>query len=312
MPITSAIESITIIGAGPAGVAAAAQCAKHGIYPILVDRTGKPGGLIENARLIDNYPGLNHPLSGTEFSRLLKTHLDHFNIHITKTTVQKIEYQNHLFKIMFEDGEFLSKTVIYAAGTSPKPLDLKREQELSQSSIFYEVRPLMDHEHFRSLVKRDAVEVVVVGGGEAANDYALSLAQEPSVKISLIMRGKREQISANKQLSDLVTKHPRINIITESEITNVHTSSNDSLSLSLLAKNGKLKESKTCHFLLVAIGRHPNLSAISSFNIFPKGLVLAGDVKRGSLGQLGMAVGDGLAAAEECLTMLKQSIKEPI
>jgi len=50
--------SLAILGAGPAGVAAAIQAKRLGLDPFLIDKQGKAGGLTANAYLIENYPGL--------------------------------------------------------------------------------------------------------------------------------------------------------------------------------------------------------------------------------------------------------------
>ncbi|MCK4305944.1 MAG: FAD-dependent oxidoreductase, partial [Candidatus Eisenbacteria sp.] len=76
-------ERIAIIGAGPAGCAAAVQCKRLGISPLLVDRTGNAGGSIANAHLIENYPGLD-PLPGPEFAQRLAAHLARHGIPILR------------------------------------------------------------------------------------------------------------------------------------------------------------------------------------------------------------------------------------
>ena len=51
-------EQVVIIGAGPGGCSAAIQCKRLGLEPLVFDRSGRAGGLIENAYAVENYPGL--------------------------------------------------------------------------------------------------------------------------------------------------------------------------------------------------------------------------------------------------------------
>src|SRR3989338_3847919 len=87
-------HKIIIIGAGPAGIGAAVQLAHFGYNPLLIEKD-EIGGLLRNARSIQNFPGIPYGISGIEFIKILKDHLDKKNIRVIKNQIHKIDFNNH-------------------------------------------------------------------------------------------------------------------------------------------------------------------------------------------------------------------------
>ena len=106
-------EQIVIVGAGPAGCAAAVQCARLGVKPLLLDQSGKAGGLVANAFLVENYPGLEKPLTGEVFAGRLAEHLARFDVTITAQTVSRVEPDSHGW-IVRTDGQHVRARPAYA------------------------------------------------------------------------------------------------------------------------------------------------------------------------------------------------------
>ena len=65
------VEGVTIIGAGPAGIAAAIQLKRYGITPLLLEKN-MLGGLLRNANLVENYPGFPVGISGLHLTSLFE------------------------------------------------------------------------------------------------------------------------------------------------------------------------------------------------------------------------------------------------
>lgn len=295
-------EQVIIVGAGPAGTAAAVQCQRLGVTPLLLDRAGTAGGLAENAYCIENYPGMPKPLSGPQFAESLRAHLARFDLTVGMVEVAGIMGNGRRFSVKHADGEFFARAVIIASGTEPHRLDLAGENELEGVRLFYEVRSLL-----RCHAKpRD---VVIVGGGEAACDYALTLGAVGAT-VHLVVRSDR--LRARGNLACAVQRAPAIRISHGTRCERITASSPFTVRLRDSA-TGRLMELSS-DALLVAVGRRSTAPRLLDPLGVPMadcvagsipGLFVAGDASMGSLGQIGMAVGDGIRAAAAAAAFLE-------
>jgi thioredoxin reductase (NADPH) len=299
---------VIIVGAGPAGVAAAIQCRRLGVPALLVDRAGHAGGLARNARRIENYPGSPHALSGPEFARDLRAHLRRSDLPVVKADIAGIAKGPRGFVASHDGGELACEAIILANGTEPLRMGIEAERELEGTRLFYEVRPLL-----RRRPKPRAV--VVVGGGEAACDYALTLA-EAGAETHLVVRSDR--LKARGRLAGAVQRVSRVLIHYNARCERISTSPR----FSVRVRGAGERNGADMHpdAILIAIGRRsaaPQLlgaaidvpangrAACVVAGSMP-GLFIAGDARLGALGQIGMAVGDGLAAAAEAAAFLEK------
>jgi thioredoxin reductase (NADPH) len=271
-------ERIVIAGAGPGGCAAAVQCARLGITPLLLDRTGMAGGLIANAWSMENYPGLE-PISGADFVRRLQAHLERFEIEVEKAEVRAVGKAADKILLETDAGSIETEVAILAVGTLPRLLDLPGVD------LFYEVRHLLERKPERALV---------IGGGEMAFDYALSLAGA-GARVELLVRGGAPR--ARGRLAEFVAKEPRITIRLGTEAKAVLAG----------------REAIVYDGIVVAIGRQSALAGIAGgLDLSPSGVIstpvpglfVIGDARLGSLGQAGIAIGDGLEAAMQAVEYL--------
>jgi len=295
-------EQVIIVGAGPAGTAAAVQCHRLGFTPLLLDRAGLAGGLAENAYSIENYPGLPRPLSGPEFAESLRAHLERFGLPVDRAEVATIMRNGEGFSVKHDGGELHARAVILASGTEPDRADLAGENELSGEFVFYEVRCLFR----RHPEPRD---VIIVGGGEAACDYALTLAAA-GTKVHLVVRS--DSLKARGRLACAVQNASAIRVSYETRCELVTASPLFTVRLRDGA-TGRILEQRP-DALLVAIGRHSTAPRLLESLGVPiadyvtglvPGLFVAGDARIGSLGQIGMAVGDGICAAAAAVAFLE-------
>ncbi len=285
---------IAIVGAGPAGCAAAVQCRRRGVTPLLLDRTGEPGGLIVNAWRIENYPGLE-PVDGPAFAAGLAEHLTRFDLSITPAEVTRIDVGDDGFILHFLDDAIAARAVIAATGTRAVRLDLPGAVDLEGTELFYEVVELMR-------ARPRPGRIVVIGGGEAALDYSLSLAGR-GVAVTLLIRGSGYR--ACRRLIEAVQAEPRIETLfgiaprelrADGEAVVVAVTDTSTGGSVPVRGDG----------VVAAIGREPTIAELlpgldlgtapGMMTAVP-GLYVAGDARLGSLGQAGIAVGDGLAAA---------------
>lgn len=288
-------ERIVVIGAGPAGVAAAVQCARLDTVPLLLDRTGRPGGLVQNAHSIENFLG-TAPVSGSEFAVALADQLKRFGIPVRKGDVLRIEPVNDGFLLSGGMGVIRARAVIVAPGSNPLSANIPGEADLAGVRLFYEVRNLL------ALRPRKAA---VVGSGEGAFDYALSLAAS-GCKVDLLARGQRSK--AGNRLTTLAAENSSIKIRYRTVISQVFRC-DDGVGLGFEGR----KESSTREYdgIVVAVGRQsavppllPPGTDIFGLTIMP-GLYIAGDARLGSLGQVAIAAGDGLMCARMAVDFLE-------
>lgn len=295
-------EQVVIVGAGPAGTAAAIQCHRLGFTPLLLDRAGLAGGLAENAYSIENYPGLPRPLSGPRFAESLRAHLEGFGLPVDRAEVARIMRNGEGFSVKHDGGELHARAVILASGTEPDRANLAGENELEGEQLFYEVCCLLR----RHPKPRD---VIVVGGGEAACDYALTLAAA-GTKVHLVVRS--DSLKARGKLACSMEQASAIRVSYETQCERITTSPLFTVRLRSSATGRAMDQSPDA--LLVAVGRRstgPQL--LESLGVpmtdcvagLIPGLFIAGDARIGSLGQIGMAVGDGISAAAAAVAFVE-------
>lgn len=278
---------VTIIGAGPAGCAAAVQCRRLGLDVLLMDTVGRAGGLVREARNIENYPGLEKPVTGNEFADRLSSHLSGFGIEVVRLHADDIKKVDNGFKTYSPDGEFRSGAVIVATGTVPKDFELPGDasKEILRS-ILDLPSPVPDR-------------TIVIGGGEAALDYALNLSDSGS-RVDIVVRAS--SLKAAARLKEDVASHENIRILYNTVPLSL-VSSGNGLLIELLTEGNR--ERTDAGAVLAAIGRKQHMCRMpdelkhepGALRTSIPGLYIVGDASLGSMGQTGIAVGHGLQAA---------------
>jgi len=286
-------ERIVVVGAGPAGVSAAVQCLRLGIRPCLLDESGASGGLIRNAYRIENLVGLP-PCDGQTFAGSLRDHLTLFGLRVEEGAVHRVTASWNGFSLKVSLGDVQAQAVILAVGTKPQRLAVPGLRETCAGRVFYEVRDLLE-----AIPKVETA--AVVGGGEAAIDYALSLARVAR-EVVVLVRGERPK--AARRLIALAEETQRIRIACNATVTSCQGDA-ASLLLDVSSQSGTTR--MAAEALLVAVGRDSRVPDIvaadvagSYHEVKPRPglpLFIIGDARHGGLGQVGMAIGDGLAAA---------------
>ena len=280
------MAEICIVGAGPAGIAAAIQLARAG-HDLTVIERDLPGGTVRNARRIDNYPGYAVGISGPELAELLEDHLAGYVPETTQAEVERIERGTGGYTIHLASGASLGPFagVVLATGSRPRPAGFPGEAELARSGrLVYEVAGLIEAHRSGSIATEG--EVLIDGGGEAAIEYALSC-DDRGLSVTLLarsgLRGIRSLVDAVEARGCLRVLHGEVRSATAGERLAVETSA------------GLLE----VDHLVVAVGRAASIPVLSGFDEDnpPRDFRIAGDLARGRLGQVAIAVGDGIEAA---------------
>ncbi|MDJ0764380.1 MAG: NAD(P)/FAD-dependent oxidoreductase [Myxococcota bacterium] len=296
-------EQIIIVGAGPAGCAAAVQCCRLGVSPCLLDRTGQAGGLTRNAFMIENYPCLD-PTDGPSFAQLLARHIDRFGIQVKKTVVQSIYRTNGGYAVTCDTDEMWATSVILAVGTTPISLTIPGAPSLLGNGLYHSIVEVAD---------RSIDSALVIGGGEAALDYALTLARQ-GARVDVVVRSDR--LRAQGRLVSLVRNNADIKL--NFSMTPLAIRAGDrGVILDVATSSSTVSMAGDC--ALAAIGRVNALPGLLkgldvggpvAVSTPSPGLFVAGDARVGNLGQAGMAIGDGLAAAMAAVAFLENRGRE--
>ena len=286
-------EDVTIIGAGPAGIAAAIQLKRYGLAPILLEKD-HIGGLLVNANLVENYPGFPQGISGVELVRLFQSQLELTGVTVSFEEVLHLDYDES-FIISTSQRELRSRIVIIASGTKPKQAEFPPE---AAERIFYEVIPIANVEHKK---------IAIIGAGDAAFDYALNLSRMNDVTIL----NRKEERKCLPLLWERMQKSPRITYLENSTLQTIK-GSGEVLNISYKNPQGDW-ELKT-DYVIFAIGRTAQLDYLSeqlkeqASDLEKRGLLyFVGDVKNDICRQTSIAVGDGVRVAMRICASIEEA-----
>lgn len=240
------INEVVIIGAGPAGIAAAIQLSRYNIKPVLLEKN-EIGGLLKNASLVENYPGFSDGISGIELVGLFKKHLINAGVEVDFEEVKNVDYDNDLFFIETNKRTIKSKFLIIASGTEPEKLSDIVISEECNDKIFYEPYPeLMD-------VKDK--KIIIIGAGDAAFDYAINLSKHNRI----LILNRSNKLKCLPILWERCVQNKNI-----SYRENIKVKEIDHIRDGLILKCcGDENEEIYADFLIAAIGRKPDLKFLS-------------------------------------------------
>lgn len=289
---------VIIIGAGPAGTAAAIQLKRSGIEPLLFDI--KPSGsLLKNAWSVENYLDPGSGISGRQLLKEFHAMLTKHHLRPIYHVVEQLDYRRDAFEIKADNNKtYYSDYVMVASGTKPKILPDKITRYI-KAQIFSEVLPLLN--------KRGKT-VVIIGGGDAAFDNALNLATHNQV----IVCNRRQDSQALPSLISKALKHKNIRYYKSCCLQAISLDEHGKLNVSFAY--GQKPLNITADYLLQAIGRLPQkdfytvqLRACERGLIKQGRLFLIGDVRNNRYRQVAIAVSDGIIAAMKIFHNLQKN-----
>ena len=165
------VSSVAIIGAGPAGLAAAIQLKRYGIDPLLIEADAV-GGLLRNANLVENYPGFPGGIPGLDLVRLFAGQLEQHAVRITRARVNSVTTEGELLRIQADDGSYLGRILVVATGSQALAFQDFAIPSAAQPRVLYEILPLLGLQ---------GLHLAIVGAGDLAFDYALNLGKRNHV-----------------------------------------------------------------------------------------------------------------------------------
>lgn len=237
---------VIIIGGGPAGMAAAIWCSDLGLSSVIIEKEAQFGGqLLQTHNPINNYPGVfadsGRELRDGFFKQLQGADL----VTQLKAEVRKINFQD--LSVTNNDGSILSCSVmVIASGVRRRSLDIPGEKEFSGRGVLRS-----------GAASRDVVaskNVVIIGGGDAAFENALILA-ETARSVTLFHRSAN--FSARTDFIELVRQNTKIKVVCDAKLSKINGSEFvETIDITDI-KTGMISR-HTADFVLIRIGVVPN------------------------------------------------------
>jgi thioredoxin reductase (NADPH) len=287
---------LVIVGAGVAGLTAAMVAARHGLKVVVIDQIGV-GGRISTAERIENFPGFAQGVVGHELGPLLHEQAESAGASFMLDTITAIEPgKQHVVRGAAET--FRAGAVIIAAGSVPRSLGIPGEERLHGRGVSH--CATCDGPFFKGQ------EVGVVGGGDAALDEALVLA-EHAAQVTVFHRGPalRAQHALVERASGKIAI--ALNTIIEEIL------GEDAVSgVRLRDVTSGATRTHALKALFVQVGAEPNTAFLrGTLALDPMGhietdammrtsiagIFAAGDIRKSSVAQLAAVAGDGATAA---------------
>lgn len=299
------MRDLIIVGSGPAGLSAAVYAKRAGLDTLVIEKDPVSGGQILITYEVDNYLGLPG-INGFDMGMKFREHADKLGVEFAEGCVSSItkekegsDTETPVFKVVTDQGEYETKSVILATGASHNKLGIKGEEEFTGRGVSY--CATCDGAFFRNKV------AVVNGGGDVAVEDAIFLARGCS-KVYLVHR--RDELRAAKILQEELFALDNVEVIWDSVIDEVKGDNKVSAVSVKNVKTGETKDVET-DALFVAIGIHPLTESFtglcdmdeSGYIIADEsgasstpGVFVAGDSRKKRLRQIVTAVADGANA----------------
>ncbi len=292
--------NVAIIGAGPAGIASGIFLQRAGLRPLLLEK-GQVGGLLRSANLVENYPGFPNGIIGRALAGRFTLQMAGVGLKVTRARVEHVTRLRGSFSIETRAEKFTSAALIVASGTRPAGIRLPGAKTLIGTKVFDEITEI-------PRTMREGKRAVVIGGGDAAFDYAINLTESGS-EVTVLSRSDPRCLPLLRERAERLGVKVRIGC----EIMSV-SSHGAGVVCSARGSTKRLN----ADFILMACGRMPNTEFLDpalrkSMGRRPPpetavtGLFLAGDVARGDHRQTGIAVGDGIRAAMMVQGLLRKA-----
>jgi len=241
---------IAIIGSGAAGYTAAVYAARANLAPLILAGT-QVGGQLTITTEVENFPGFEDGIMGPDLMEIMRKQCERFGTEIVYATCIEADLRATPKRLTMDDGSVVTAdAVIIATGATARLLGLESESHL----MGYGVSACATCDGFFFQGKR----VSVVGGGDSAMEEATFLAKF-ATEVTIIHR--REEFRASKIMQDRALNHPKIKVLWNKSVTDVHGSREDGVtSLTLVDSVTGETSSFPTEGLFLAIGHVPNTS----------------------------------------------------
>ena len=316
---------LAIVGAGPAGLAAAVYAASDGLSTVVIE-ADVPGGQASHTSMIENFFGFPDGIGGAELARLAGRQAERFGAELVllRGVVGSTGDASGAPTLEIDGGyEVTADTVIAANGMEWRRLEVDGVAELLERGVYYGAG--------RSEAARCAGDrVVVVGAGNSAGQAVLDLARA-GAKVTMIVRGDQLASKMSAYLVERIEPNPHVDVRLEANVTAVHADGDELGAVTISDGAGKSEQLRAAA-LFLCIGGTPRTAWAGGAGVrvnqagfvvtgsglledgrrpegWPldrdplvlettiPGLFAAGDLRSGSTKRVAAAVGEGAMAA---------------
>jgi len=316
------IYDVVIIGAGPAGLAAAVYGASEGLKTLMIERKA-PGGQAGTSSRIENYLGFPSGLSGADLTRRAMSQATRLGAaFLSPQSVSDIKQKDGYKTIVLDDGpDILTRSVVITTGVDYRKLEVKGVENFTGAGIYYGAA----NTEASACKGRD---VFIIGGGNSAGQSAMYLSKF-AANVSIIIRKDDLSATMSAYLIEQIELTPNIQVLPNTELFEA-TGDGHLEKLTLININTKETETREAGALYIFIGARPYTDWIKlaiikndkdfietgrelrNYEEFKKtwklqrdpylletscaGIFAAGDVRAGAMNRVASAVGEGSMA----------------
>jgi thioredoxin reductase (NADPH) len=205
------VYDLAVVGAGPAGLAAAVYGASEGLGTVVLEQTG-PGGQAGSSMRIENYLGFPTGLTGSELAGRAVLQANKFGAHLSvPTPVNRLEFDKAYPVLRLEGGDTVAaKCLLIASGAEYRRLGVEGCERYEGTGVYYAATPS------EAQMCRGAL-VVLVGGGNSAGQAAVFLAGHAR-KVLLLIRGHDLYKNMSSYLARRIEQSANIELLCNSTI----------------------------------------------------------------------------------------------
>lgn len=240
---------LVVVGAGPAGLAAAVYGAADGLHTLLIEREA-PGGQAGRSSRIENYLGFPTGLSGNDLARRAVAQARRFGAEILapqEVTGVRIEGPSRVLKLG-DGSEIGCRALLIATGIAFRKLDVPGLDRFAGAGVYY-YAPMSEAFSYRD------GDIYIVGGANSAGQAAMYFSRFAR-KVTMVVRGDSLSDSMSQYLENQIAATKNIEVKLNSNVTAVEGSNHCE---SLTIKNSKTGQTETvsASALLIYAGAVP-------------------------------------------------------
>jgi thioredoxin reductase (NADPH) len=322
---------LVVVGAGPAGLAAAVYGASEGLTTALIEREA-PGGQAGQSSKIENYLGFSQGVSGADLAKEATLQARRFGAEFVQPTeATSLVADGDARRLQLSDHSVLTaRSMVIATGAEYRRLRAPGVAELLGVGIYYGA-------HGRDIDEFADRDVVIVGGANSAGQAAVHFAQSAR-KVTMLVRADSLAKSMSQYMIETIESLENVEVMTGSEVTEAH--GGDCVTVSVARDGAPLPEPLLADAVFIFIGAQPHtewlegtiardqrgfilagrdLTAANGASRWPldrdphllessmPGVFVAGDTRQGSIKRVASAVGEGSMAVQ----LIHQYLRQP-
>jgi thioredoxin reductase (NADPH) len=265
----SHVRDLVVVGAGPAGLAAAVYAASEGLDVLVIEKAA-PGGQAGSSSKIENYLGFPTGLSGQELAARAIAQSEKFGAKImVARAVERLDCGKRPYRVHLGDGqEIPARAIVLATGAQYNKPSIANLDAFSGKGIYYNAT-------FMEAQLCADEPVIVIGGGNSAGQAAVFLAQHAAC-VEMLVRSKNLKETMSRYLVQRIEENPRIQVHYSSELTALEGKTHLEQVSWIQKDTGQISAQPIRHVFVMA-GASPKTEWLSGcLSLDKKGFVLTG------------------------------------